>query len=97
MTFSFIPRGGFLMGSPEEEGLREVDGEELHRVTLTKGYRMGTHPITQAQWRAVTRLRRRLSKEEELPVDGVSWDGCEAFCRMLFEQAGVQIRLLHWS
>src|SRR4051794_5742925 len=54
MTFSFIPPGTFLMGSPpQEEGWK--DSEVLHRVTVTKAFWLGTHPVTKGQWRAVTR------------------------------------------
>src|SRR5690348_7811566 len=52
MRFAFCPPGTFLMGSPPSEPERR-DDETQHRVTLTKGYWLGVHPVTQAQWQAV--------------------------------------------
>jgi len=51
MTFNFIPPGCFLMGSPARKRGRE-DEETQHRVTLTKGYWLGIHQVTQSQWQA---------------------------------------------
>ena len=52
----WIPAGTFTMGSPETEPLR--DGwsdwaETQHDVTLTRGFWMGRHLVTQAQWELV--------------------------------------------
>src|SRR4051794_17771474 len=58
MTFSFIPPGTFIMGSPpQEEGRGDHEwlgaNEVQHQVTLTRGFWLGTCPVTQAQWQAV--------------------------------------------
>jgi formylglycine-generating enzyme required for sulfatase activity len=52
MKFAWCPPGTFLMGSPESESERR-DDETQHRVTLCKGFYLGVHPVTQAQWRSV--------------------------------------------
>ena len=52
MKLAWIPPGTFLMGSPPNEPLRR-DDETQHKVTLTKGFWMGVHQVTQAQWQAV--------------------------------------------
>ena len=52
MSFAWIPPGSFMMGSPKSEADRSND-ETQHQVTLTKGFYMGVHPVTQEQWQAV--------------------------------------------
>ena len=52
MEFASIPAGKFLMGSPETEKERQED-ETRHEVTLTQGFRMGIHEVTQAQYEQV--------------------------------------------
>src|SRR5262249_33193850 len=53
LELSLIPPGCFLMGSPEDELERSADEGPRHRVTLTKGFWLGAHPVTQAQWKAL--------------------------------------------
>ena len=51
MEFVRIEPGSFMMGSPEDEPKRD-DDEKQHRVTLTKGFYMGTMEVTVADWKA---------------------------------------------
>jgi len=51
MKFVFIPPGKFMMGSPEDEELRDDDDERLHEVILTKGFYMQTTQVTVGQWK----------------------------------------------
>jgi len=53
MRFVWIKPGSFVMGSPREEEGRG-DNEIQHKVTLTKGFYMGVHLVTQEHWQAVT-------------------------------------------
>ncbi|MCY2938781.1 MAG: SUMF1/EgtB/PvdO family nonheme iron enzyme, partial [Planctomycetota bacterium] len=48
IEFANIPAGKFLMGTPATEKERSQD-ETQHEVTLTQGFRMGVHEVTQAQ------------------------------------------------
>src|SRR5262249_53443063 len=89
---SGLPPGTFLMGSPESEPGRR-DDEVQHRVTLTKGFYLGIHPVTQAQWLAVTGNDPSYSKGDNLPVENVSWNDCQEFCRKLGEKLGKCFRL----
>src|SRR5262249_60166798 len=96
MTFSLIPPGISLMGSPADEDGRFADETPMHPVTLTRGYYLGTHPVTQAQHRAVTGRNPscfvRGGEEsavvgdqdtDPFPVESVSWDDAIDFCRRL--------------
>jgi formylglycine-generating enzyme required for sulfatase activity len=92
MTFSFIPPGPFLMGSPPgEEG--RYGNERLHRVALARGFWLGACPVTQAQWGAVLGGNPSGFKGDALPVESVSWDDCQQFCQRLGERTGKRFRL----
>ena len=80
MKFAWIPPGTFLMGSPPNEAERG-DDETQHRVTLTKGFWLGVHQVTQAQWQAVMGGNPSHFKGDNLPVEQISWDDCRGLLR----------------
>lgn len=92
MKFAWIPPGTFLMGSPENEAERE-DNELQHKVTLSKGFYLAIHPVTQALWRKVMGDNPGQFKADMLPVQSVSWVDCQAFVRKLCERDGYSYRL----
>ncbi len=92
MKFAWCPPGTFLMGSPASEPERS-DDETQHRVTLTRGFWMGVTPVTQAEWQAVMGSNPSNFKGENLPVENVSWDDCQEFCKKLGEMVGKRFRL----
>jgi formylglycine-generating enzyme required for sulfatase activity len=92
MKFAWCPPGTFMMGSPSSEAERG-DDESQHRVTLTKGFYLGIHAVTQAQWRAVMGSNPSNFKGDHLPVEQVSWDMCQEFCPKLGQKDGKRYRL----
>ncbi len=78
----WIPPGDFTMGSPAGEENRD-DDETQHRVALTKGFWLGKYEVTQAQWKAVMGNNPSHFKGDDLPVEQVSWDDCQAFVKKL--------------
>jgi uncharacterized protein (TIGR02996 family) len=90
MRFACIPSGTFLMGSPKEEQGREPYtqlNETQHKVTLTKGFFMGVHPVTQEQWQTVMGNNpSHFTGEKHLPVETVSWEDCQEFINRLGEK-----------
>jgi formylglycine-generating enzyme required for sulfatase activity len=96
IRFAWCPPGTFLMGSSErvvglplldaaQRSRDEVYPEEqpAHWVTLTKGFFMGIHPVTQAQWQAMMRTNPSSFKGPNWPVENVSWHDCQQFCKRL--------------
>ena len=82
MEFASIPAGKFLMGSPHTEKGRQ-EGETQHEVTLTQGFRMGVHEVTQAQYEQVMGKNPSSFKGATLPVEMVNYDDALAFCKKL--------------
>ncbi len=92
LKFVWIPPGTFVMGSLPGEPVR-LENETPHRVTLTKGFYLGVHPVTQAQWRAVMGNNPSRVKAANHPVEMVSWDSCVVFCKKLRQLTGKRFRL----
>ena len=80
----WIRPGKFLMGSRTDEPGRGSD-ETQHWVTLTKGFWMGVHEVTQAEYVAVTGLANpsNFTGDTNRPVDSVSWTLAVAYCTTL--------------
>ena len=93
MKFVWIPPGTFIMGSPKEEKERAAN-ETPHKVTLTKGFYMGVHTVTQEQWQAVMGNNPSHFKgERNLPVEMVSWNDCQKFIKKLLDKDKKPYRL----
>jgi formylglycine-generating enzyme required for sulfatase activity len=92
MTFVWCPAGTFMMGSPPDE-LRRDEDERQHRVTLSQGFWLAKHEVTQDQWTSVMGNNPSTFRGPQNPVDTVSWDDCQAFIQKLNGQAGVSSRL----
>jgi formylglycine-generating enzyme required for sulfatase activity len=93
MRLVWIPPGEFLMGSPTNEEGRYDDEGPRHRVTLTKGFYLGVHEVTQRQWRTVMGDNPSHFKGDDLPVESISWEEAVEFCRKLSTKEGVEYRL----
>jgi formylglycine-generating enzyme required for sulfatase activity len=92
MEFVLIPPGTFMMGSPAHEKEREANEAQLE-VMLSKGYFMGIHPVTQAQWKKVMGENPSRFQGDTLPVEQVSWHECIEFCKKMNLIDGKRYRL----
>jgi formylglycine-generating enzyme required for sulfatase activity len=92
MKFTLIPAGEFLMGSNDGK----YDEHPVHRVRISRPFYMGVYEVTQAQYqRVMGRNPSAYSKSgyykdkvfglntSDFPVDMVSWEDAQAFCRKL--------------
>ncbi len=103
MRFVLIPPGTFTMGSPAIEADRKPD-ERAHEVTITEGFYLGAHEVTNAQlrrfdpkhemprWEA-PQGRNRPRDGERQPAGALSWKKAAAFCRWLDGTVGGRHRL----
>jgi formylglycine-generating enzyme required for sulfatase activity len=89
MKLVLIPKGTFMMGSPESEEGRQKE-ETQHEVTISKDYYLGVYEVTQAQYEKVMGKNPSYfqgakvgNENADLPVDNVSWDDTVEFCKRL--------------
>jgi len=89
MKLVLIPKGTFMMGSPESEKGRN-ENETQHEVTISKDYYLGVHEVTQAQYEKVigknpSHFQGAIVGNEnaDLPVENVSWHDAVEFCKKL--------------
>jgi formylglycine-generating enzyme required for sulfatase activity len=92
LELALIPAGKFLMGSPETEKDR-TKSETQHEVTITKPYYMGKYEVTQEQYEQVMGTNPSQFKGRDLPVEQVSWDDAQAFCKKASGKTGFSVRL----
>jgi formylglycine-generating enzyme required for sulfatase activity len=92
MKFAWMPPGSFLMGCPYGEN-GDADEKPQQKVTLTRGFWLGVHPVTQGQWKAVMGGNPSHFKGDDLPMEEVSWDDCQEFCKKLTRKDGQIYRL----
>ncbi len=96
-TMKWIPPGTFTMGRPVSESPSPQDGNEgeygQHSVTLTRGYWLMEHEVTEAEWLAVTGEAVRGGCGADCPVTWTGWDAALAFVKKASEMDGVEYRL----
>ena len=81
--------GTFLMGSPES-----CDDESQHEVTISGGFWLAEAACTQALWQEIMGKNPSRFKGENLPVEMVSWKGCQKFIQAINERKpGLDLRL----
>ncbi len=83
--FVWIPPGTFVMGSPTSELGRAAD-EVQHTVTLTQGFWLSDHEVTQAEYQAIMGNNPSWFRGDSLPVEQVMWDEAVAYCQKLTER-----------
>lgn len=104
-----IPSGTFLMGSNEAEYKRfkqEIerycdgcDGANTAKLELPQhkvsvdSFFIGKIEISQAQYKTLMRINPSNFKQNDLPVENVSWNEASQFCKLLSQKTGREYRL----
>ena len=92
MEFAWIPAGEFRMGSTSSDA--DDDEQPVTRVRISRGFWLGKHEVTQAEWQAVMGTNPSLfSGCGRCPVERVSWDDAQAFIGRLNARGGGRYRL----
>jgi len=86
-----IPAGFFTMGTTDFSGYSD---ERPHRQVRILSFYMSKYLITQEQWEIVTRKRKPYRCiGPKRPVDRVSWNDGNDFCKILSKKSGNLYRL----
>ncbi len=88
-----VEAGSFMMGAPPEIENSCKEEKMVHRVTLTNDYYLGKYEVTQALWKTVMGNNPSFFKEDNNPVEQVSWDDCQIFIEKLNALTGFHFRL----
>ncbi|NDW08183.1 formylglycine-generating enzyme family protein [Dysgonomonas sp. 520] len=86
----FVENGSFMMGSIDVEA--ESDENPLYEITLNDFY-ISKYEITQAEWKAVMGYNPSYFKNDNLPVECVSYNDVLKFISKLNAQTGEIYRL----
>ena len=106
MKLTLIPAGTFTMGSPTGEAERSTDEGPTHTVRITQPFYMGVYEVTQAEYESVMGTnpssfsktgdgKSKVSGMDtgKFPVENVSWEDAQEFCRKLSVKDGQTYRL----
>ncbi|MCA6583991.1 MAG: formylglycine-generating enzyme family protein [Pseudanabaena sp. M34BS1SP1A06MG] len=92
----YVPNGDFVMGAAKDEE-DSLDNERPQHLVNVPAFLMGKYPITQAQYEAVMGSNPSRFKDKpdstSRPVENVSWEDAQAFCKKLSELTGREYRL----
>ena len=88
-----IPAGKFIMGSPKGEKGRSNSIEQMHEVTISKGFLMGKYEVTQKQWLSVMGKNPSGVKDELLPVTDISFNDIQVFLKKINDEKSSHYRL----
>ncbi|WP_309400746.1 SUMF1/EgtB/PvdO family nonheme iron enzyme [Cerasicoccus maritimus] len=86
MKLVWAPPGSFSMGSPPTEPSRLPEEGPTTKVTLSKGYWIGVHEVTQQQYADLIGFNPSRLQGKLRPVEYVSWKEAMAYCRKLTER-----------
>jgi Uncharacterized conserved protein len=89
MEFVLIPAGEFKMGSTLNPLKGMFSSESpAHEVTIEYNFYLGKFPVTQRQWVAVMGENPSHFKDNNRPIENISWDEIREFIKKLNEMEG---------
>jgi formylglycine-generating enzyme required for sulfatase activity len=88
MKLVWVPSGEFQMGNNDQDNEKPI-----HTVKISKGFYMGIYEVTQKQYQKVMDANFSYVKGSTLPVETVTWNDAEEFCKKLSQKEGKTYRL----
>ncbi|WP_407356323.1 formylglycine-generating enzyme family protein [Methanolobus sp. WCC5] len=83
MEFVSIPDGEFSMGSHSDEKNWYRNERPLHKVRIWNAFFLGRSEVTQKQWTDIMGINPSRIKDDDRPVDRISWNESQEFIRRL--------------
>ena len=97
LVMTFVAAIGVWGGVRWNEALKHPDNfpneHPAHSVTLTKPFYMGKYDVTQEQYQAVIGANPSNFIGKDNPVEQVSWDDAQTFCKKVTELTKVSVGL----
>jgi serine/threonine protein kinase/formylglycine-generating enzyme required for sulfatase activity len=89
-TLVWIPPGEFTMGSADDDRFHRPNEKQV-KVSLSRGFWLGQHEVTQADWQKVMQTtpwtgNPSVRVGDNYPVTLVSWGDAATFCEKLTNQ-----------
>jgi formylglycine-generating enzyme required for sulfatase activity len=89
-----VPAGEFDMGSNDGEAYLQDPMHPVHHVTLTKPFYIGIYEVTQEQYLKIMGVNPSIwGSDPKNPVDYITYDASQEFCRKVSEKTGKTVRL----
>ncbi|MEA5479483.1 SUMF1/EgtB/PvdO family nonheme iron enzyme [Pseudanabaena galeata UHCC 0370] len=93
----YINSGIFNMGSTPEEKGGENERPQIKDANVSAFY-MGKYQVTQAQWQVImgnnpSHFKGFFKNNSQNPVESVSWNDAQEFCKKLSQKTGREFRL----
>jgi formylglycine-generating enzyme required for sulfatase activity/serine/threonine protein kinase len=83
IAFAWLPAGEFEMGSPLQEHARVPNEGPQTSVRFNYGFWAGIYEVTQAQYQRLTEQNPATFKNDDHPVESITWEQANTFCRLL--------------
>lgn len=93
MTFRLIPPGELTLGSPQDEPGRSTPREDQRDGRIDRPFYLGRHEVTQREYAAIMGTNPSNHQGKDYPVERITWNHAERFCRLLSERENVLYRL----
>ncbi|WP_309381561.1 SUMF1/EgtB/PvdO family nonheme iron enzyme [Cerasicoccus frondis] len=89
----WVNPGSFTMGSPLSEPSRLPEEGPSTSVTLSQGYWIGAHEITQQQYAELIGFNPSRLQGKQRPVEYINWKEAMTYCRKLNEREAASGRI----
>lgn len=90
-----VKSGMFKMGATPEQSSAEEDELPVHWARFTRDFYIGETEVSQALWEYVMADNPSIIKDDtdDLPVENITWEEAQEFCKRLSQITGVKFRL----
>ena len=89
----FVEAGTFMMGATSEQEHEAYSERKSNKKVDIQNFYLGETTVTRKLWNAIMGNYQSESKEENLPIENISWIDCIDFIQRLNNVTGRKFRL----